>query len=97
MEEGELTEPCLSLRVSAIQATLVGGIGGLHKAGAGVVRVTRIITPLSPWSQTGTISAGFVNRQSYSAARIARSEDAGMTSQAIDARPLPECLGGAFH
>jgi hypothetical protein len=58
-------------------------LGRLQEARAGVLRVTRIITRLSPWSWTGTICscwrsrAGFVNRRSYSAARIARSEDAG--------------------
>jgi hypothetical protein len=75
---------------SWIQATLAGDIGGLHKAGAGVVRVTCIITPLSPWSRTGSIRsswrsrAGFVNRRHY------RSEDRGpkmpgTASQAVDA------------
>jgi hypothetical protein len=75
---------------SWIQATLAGDIGGLHKAGAGVVRVTCIITPLSPWSRTGSIRsswrsrAGFVNRRHY------RSEDRGpkmpgAASQAVDA------------
>ena len=74
-------EPCPQSE-SEIQATLVGGVGGLHEAGAGVVRVTRIITRLSPWSRTGTIRsgwcsrAGFVNRRSCSPARIARSDDA---------------------
>jgi hypothetical protein len=53
-----------------IQANLAGGIGGLHKAGTGVVRVTRIITRLSPWSRTTIRSgwrsrAGFVNRRRY--------------------------------
>ena len=82
---------------SEIQVTLVGGIGGLHKAGAGVVRVTRIITRLSPWRpdrhhplrlalscryrQSATLlwtlhSGGRLARP-QSAARIARSDDAG--------------------
>jgi len=76
-------------------STLTGGIGGLHKARAGVVRVTRIITWLSPWSRTGIIRsgwrsrAGFVNRRSYSAARIARSDDAG------DGKSSRRCLTAA--
>jgi hypothetical protein len=60
------------------------------QGGAGVVRVTCIITPLSPWSRTGSIRsswrsrAGFVNRRHY------RSEDRGpkmpgAASQAVDA------------
>jgi hypothetical protein len=79
-------EDCRELRSDSenwIQGTLAGGIGGLHKAGGWVVRVTWIITRLSPWSRTGTIRsgwrsrAGFVNRRRYSAVRIARSDDAG--------------------
>ena len=68
----------------------------VHKARARVLRVTRIITRLSPWSRTGTIRSGWLSywfRQSatllwtlhsggslvrpQSAARIARSENAG--------------------
>ena len=80
---------------SGIQATLAGRIGGLHKARAGVVRVTCIITWLSPWSRTGTIRsgwrsrAGFVIRRSHSAARIVRSDDAG------DGKSSRRCLTAA--
>jgi len=80
---------------SEIQAALVGGIGGPHKLGAGVVTVTRIITRLSPWTRPGAIRsgwrsrAGFVNRRSHSAARIARSEDAS------DAESSRRCLTAA--
>jgi hypothetical protein len=85
---------------SEIQAALVGGIGGPHKPGAGVVTVTRIITRLSPWTRPGAIRSGwrsrtgFVNRRSYSAARIARSEERRVKPSMPD---RCERLGGAFH
>jgi hypothetical protein len=68
-------EPCPQFE-SEIQATLVGGIGGLHNARADIVTVTRIITRLSPWSRTGTIPL----RRAFScwfpqSAKLLRSED----------------------
>jgi hypothetical protein len=60
---------------------MVGGNGGLQEAGAGVVRVTRIITRLSPWGRTGTI-------------RSRRRVNPSMPDRY---RSVSADLGGAFH
>jgi len=80
---GENSRERCAASESWIQMTPAGGIEWVSaRNGAGVVTVMRIITGLSPWSRTTVRSgwrsrAGFVNRRRYSAARIARSEDAG--------------------
>jgi hypothetical protein len=61
---GELTMLCPDSE-SWIRATVAGGIGGLHKARAVVLRVTFIITRLSPWSRTGTIRSAWRSRAGF--------------------------------
>jgi hypothetical protein len=48
-----------------IQATLAGASVGFTKREAGVLRVTCIITRLSPWSRTGTIRSGWRSRAGF--------------------------------
>jgi hypothetical protein len=48
---------------SWIQATMVGGIrGSTRSGGTGVVRVTCVLTPLSPWGRISTIRSSWRSR-----------------------------------